>query len=112
MKKPKIDPAKESRIRAALRWTEDAPKPDVEPPEGWRELTTGYTFNAYTQRVDIACSSPVDHAIGRTDKTTTQGARWLYSTRERAFRALRATLERSFAEQLEAIDRMMEETHA
>jgi hypothetical protein len=100
---------REERIREALHWTEEADGPDVPPPTGWRELVTGYMFNAHYLRVDVACTGPVTHAIERTDRTTTQGARSLYSTRERALRALRNVVERECAERLEKIDRMIEE---
>ena len=95
---------RQARIRAALHWTDDADiAPDVPPPSG-QGLTTGYMFNAYSRRVDVACSSSVFHAIGRTDRTTTQRPIWLYSTRARALHALRVALERQFAEELAKID--------
>lgn len=100
--------AQEPRIRAALRWTEPAPGPDVAPPS-WDGLSTGYLFNAHTNRVDVACSSSVSHAFGRTDQTTTQGARRLYSTRLLALQALRNAVERACAERLTAIDRQIEQ---
>lgn len=100
--------ANEARIRAALRWTEEAPGPDV-APGSWRELSTGYLFNAPTGRVDVACSSPTSHAFGQIDQTTTQGARHLYSTRLLALRAMRNAVERACAERLAAIDRQIEQ---
>lgn len=100
--------AREARIRAALHWTEMAPGPDVAPPSGGG-LSTGYLFNAYASRVNAACSSSVSHAFGQTDRTTTQGARWLYSTRLLALHALRSAVERECAERLAEIDRQIEE---
>lgn len=102
--------ADEARIRAALRWTDPAPPPDVLPPEqvGDRFLSTGFTFNAYTNSIDVACSGPVSHAVGRTDTTTTQGGKRLYATRLLALRALRNAVERICAERLAAIDRQIE----
>ena len=103
--------ADEARIRAALRWTDPAPPPDVLPPEqvGDRFLSTGYTFNAYANRIDVACSGPVSHAVGRTDTTTTQGGKRLYATRLLALRALRNAVERACAERLAAIDARIEQ---
>lgn len=98
--------AREERIRQALRWTGPAPARDVPPPRDGG-LSTGYTYNAYTRRVIEACSSAVYHAIGRTDRTTTQRPIALYSTRLLALQALRATLEREFAEALEQIDQQI-----
>ena|ERR1051325_639452 len=100
--------ANEARFRAALRWTEPAPGPDVAPPERG-ELSTGYLFNAHTNRVDVACSSSVSHAFGQTDRTTTQGPRYLYSTRLPALRALRNAVERECAGRLAEIDRQIEQ---
>lgn len=103
--------ARESRIRAALHWTEEAPGPDVQPPpqEKWSELATGHMFNAYTLRVDVACTSRVSHAIGRTDKADSQRPMQLYSTRLLALHALRNAVERECAEKLAKIDQMTEE---
>ncbi len=98
--------AERARISEALRWSDASDiYPDVLPPERYNELTTGWVFNAYSKRVDVACSSPVSHAIGRTDKTTTQHPIRLFSTRERALRALRGSLELEFATALAKIDR-------
>lgn len=100
----------EERIRAALRWTA-APERDVPPPsvaERGLRLTTGYTFHAYNRSVSVACSSSTHHAVGRTDRTTSQQPLALYSSRRLALQALRAALEREFAEALEKIDRQIE----
>jgi hypothetical protein len=101
------------RIRVALCWTEDAGGPDIPPPEGYGdELTRGYVFNAYTDRVDVACSSGGAHAIGRTDKTTSQRPIPLYSTRRRALLALRNAVEQECAERLARIDAQIEAERA
>ena len=94
----------------ALRWTNsgDDVAPDVLPPSGWQELSTGWTFNAHARRIDIACSSSIYHAIGRTDKTTSQQPIRLYSTRRRALRALRVALEHEFATELARIDALLQ----
>ena len=101
------------RERAALCWTDDSDiAPDVPPPKGWRELSTGWVFNVYLRRVDVACSGPASHAVGRTDQTTSQRPMHLYSTRERALRALRVALEREFAKELAKIDAQLERAPA
>ena len=99
----------EARIRAALHWTETAEEPDVPPPQGWRELNTGYVFNLHYLCIEEACSSSHYHSIGRTDKTTYQRPLSLYSTRLRALLALRNAVERECAERLAKIDQMIEE---
>lgn len=99
--------ARQIQVCAALHWTDDNDiAPDVPPPTGWNELTTGWTFNAYARWIDVACSSSFAHAVGRTDKTTAQNSRALYSTRARAVRALRCAVERECAELLLKIDGM------
>lgn len=103
----------QARERAALRWSDDdAVAPDVPPPQHGSELTTGWLFNTYTRRVDVAYSSAIFHAWGRTDRTITQGARWLFSTRERALRALRVAMEQEFAAALARVDAQIEREQA
>lgn len=96
---------KEVRVARALRFT-DPIEPDVPPPAA-SGLSTGFLFGG--SRVDVACSSSVHHGFGRTDKTSTQRPRWLYSTKERALRAMRNRMEHEFAEELAKVDRQIEE---
>ena len=99
--------AREVCLIAALRWTEPAPARDVPPPDGlgsYNRLSTGYTFNVHTRSTSEACSSSVSHAIGRTDRADSQRPISLYSTRLLALRALRAAMEREYAEALLRID--------
>jgi hypothetical protein len=99
-----------ARELAALHWSDDNDiAPDVMPPDKWDQLSTGWVFNVYSRRIDVACSSTVHHAVGRTDKTTTQQPIRMYSTRERALRALRVALEHEFAAELAKIDALLSE---
>lgn len=100
---------RETHIRAALHWTEEAEGPDVQPPSIGNGLATGFLFNAYTNRVDEACTSSGFHSAYRSDRVTSQGSRALYSTRLRALLALRNAVERECAERLAKIDQMIEE---
>lgn len=98
---------------AALRRTYDV-RPDIFPPNGGA-LTTGYIPIAAlsdSARVDVACSSSVGHATGQVNRTTTQGARSLYSTKLLALQALRYEVESDCARRLRAVDRMIEEARA
>lgn len=103
-KRARAEQAQQGQIRAALRWTDPAPPPDVMPPEGYAELSTGFLFNAHSSRINVACSGAASHARGQTDRTTSQGARRLYSTRLRALQALRNAVEQECAERLARID--------
>ena len=88
---------------AALRWTEEV-LPDV-PIPAWSaddKLSVGY-LPCYS-RVEKACSSSLHHAIGRQDKTTSQQARSLYSTKLLALKALRYEKELRFAGELADLD--------
>lgn len=98
---------REAALWAALHWTDPAPGPDVAPPESFAALSTGFLFNAYSDRVDVACSSGISHAVGSPDRVQSQGSRRLYSSRLLALRALRNAIERQCAERLYAIDRLI-----
>jgi hypothetical protein len=99
---------------AALRRTSPV-EPDVIPPHPQalsRELSTGFAIVGElsdSARVEVACSSSVSHAVGYTDRTTTQNPKALYSTRLRALRALRYKVEARCAALLRKIDRWIEE---
>jgi hypothetical protein len=92
-------------LAVALAWrrTEKVER-DVPPPEGVG-LTRGWDARAWNgqYRVDKACSSSVSHGDG-WERTTSQGAHSLYSTRERALRAVRYQIEQQCAETLAKID--------
>ena len=94
---------------AALRTTTDV-APDVPPPTNGG-LSKGFAVVGERSdygRVELACSSSVHHGIGQQDKTTSQNARHLYSTKILALKALRRVIERDCAERLRRVDRMIE----
>lgn len=95
------------RIVAALRWT-DHVEPDVPIPERGGVLAKGWFFNTYYGNAESACSSCVHHSIGRDDRTDSQGAIRLYSTKLRALKACRHRMELEFARKLAEIDRKIE----
>lgn len=101
-------------IARALRFTEEV-NPDVMPPDynsRHDALSTGFSFIAYAgfggDSTAVGCSSSSYHARGRTDKTTSQGATMLYSTRLLALRGLRHEVEKEVAKRLAAIDKQIE----
>lgn len=87
--------------------------PDVDVPGHYSEgLSTGWLFvgeQSDRPRIDVACSSSVHHAFGRTDKTTSQNSRKLYSTKLNALKALRYMVELDCCKRLRGVDRMIEE---
>jgi hypothetical protein len=97
------------RIERALRFTPDV-EPDVPIPDGYGDkLSKGFTFNAWQGvRVEPACSSSNFHAAGRTDQTTTQQGKRLFSTRLLALRAGRRELELTLARMLADVDAAIE----
>lgn len=98
---------KKLRISGALRWTEEV-KPDVPIPKGWQGLSKGWLPRAWDGTAEPACSSAVHHARGQNDKTTSQGAKELYSTRLLALKAARHQVEMEAAEKLAQIDERIE----
>ena len=101
----------EAALRAAraLRFTE-AIEPDVPVPHN-SGMTRGFLFSAHvggSPCVEKACSNAVHHSFGRDDKTTSQGACRLYSTRLLALRAMRHEVELKCAHILADIDAQIE----
>lgn len=100
------------RIAKALRFTEavgpDVPIPSRAAPHA--ELSKGWLYHQWHGefRVEIACSSVVNHAVGRNDRTTTQQPRELYSSKLRALRDCRAAMEMDFAKALARVDAEIE----
>ncbi len=97
---------------AALRRTSPV-QTDVAIPQGYgRELSTGWLYAGEKSReggrVSASCSSSIHHAFGRTDATTTQNARRLFSTKLLALQALRYATEEDCCKQLRRIDRFIE----
>lgn len=97
---------------AALRTTADVAA-DVPPPASGRAgLSVGWMLlgeRSDSARVEVACSSSVHHGVGRQDRTTSQGARHLYSSELLALKALRREVEKDCADRLRRVDRMIEE---
>lgn len=97
------------RVAKALRFT-DVVTPDIPVPLGDQGLSRGYLYAGTDYpRVELSCSSSVHHSFGNPDRTTSQGARRLFSTKLLALRALRHELEIDCANKLAKIDRLIEE---
>jgi hypothetical protein len=95
----------ELRMYGALKHTKKVSK-DVPPPDsGICILSKGWATCG--NRVEPACSSSVYHGIGQDDKTTSQGTRWLYSSKYLALCALRNEVENDAAKELYRIDCML-----
>lgn len=106
-------------IAYALRWSDlKRIDPDVPPPKPGgplSALSVGWMFNSHSTAVVRACSSSISHAVSSQgdreppSRTTTQGARHLYSTEVLALKAMRQEMERKFASSLAAVDRRIAE---
>jgi hypothetical protein len=59
--------------------------------------------------VEPGCSSSIGHAIGQTDRTTTQQPRWLYSAKSLAARSLLYEVEQSYLNEMDEILKKIEE---
>lgn len=92
-------------VRLALRFTGDGPiLPDVAPPDFGCDPTSGFLFNSHSIRVYPAWSFLSSHVTDRIDGSRSQGGRWLFSTRDLAFQAMRRELEMRFAKELRRVD--------
>ncbi len=92
-----------AQTMAALRWTEKV-RPDISPPESYSTVVDGWYPNGYDGRVEPACTSCISHSIGNHSKTTTQGARSIYSSKILALKAARNIVEKEAAKKLHMID--------
>jgi hypothetical protein len=104
------DLRRQLRMAKALRWTENI-EPDILPPSSFNGLSTGFVpvgiWGSHAH-VEEACSSSIYHAVGRCDKTTSQGSLALYSTKLLALKGLRHRMELICAGQLARIDEMID----
>ena len=83
-------------------------KPDVAPPEQvGRLLSKGWMAgrgSGYERpRVSRACSSCVSHNSWNDNETTTQGARWLYSTPRLALESLKYEIWEAYAREIHSV---------
>lgn len=99
------------KIKGALRFTEKV-DPDLMPPTRGGELTKGYSFNAYSVVVSMACSSFTAHNSHSDEKTNSQQPIRLYSKKLSALKAMRHEMELKFARQLMEVDEMIEKEAA
>jgi hypothetical protein len=79
------------------------------------ELTQGFAIRGALgdyPNIEKSCSSNTSHALGNTQKTTTQRSIWLYSSRLLALKGLRNQVESACASKLRSIDRMIEHEEA
>jgi hypothetical protein len=93
---------------AALRWTAPVER-DVMPPERGG-YTEGWDFNVYSMQVWRGWSSCVSHGIGPAPiegrhHSGSQNARRMFSTKEKALRAMRHEMELQFAADLLKVER-------
>jgi len=109
MNKKEQQEMEDLKTRLSLKFTDEV-KPDLMPPESRSDLiVNGYHFNSHTKIVSEACTSSTYHNVWGWDKTTTKGAKALYSSRILAYKAMRNELELQFAKQLRTIDKKIEE---
>lgn len=99
----------------ALRWSDYDTETDLPVPSSYNEYVNGWTFNATTRRVYESWSSAVSHGSchvidgKRPAHASQQGIRQ-YSSRERALKAMRRSMEADFASALASVDKQIEES--
>ena len=102
--------ALKKQLALSLAWRRTAAVvKDVMPPEELGSMSVGWVcYGAdYDPKTDVACSGRVGHAVGRTDKTTTQGRIEMYSSKLLALMQARYQVEEYAAKKLAAIDAMI-----
>jgi hypothetical protein len=105
--------ARESaRLCRALRWSDYGTTPDLPIPR--TGYTEGWTFNAYTARVERAWSERNAHGSGPyptngKQRYGVQGGLALFSSRLRALAALRRMVELDAARKLSTLDEQIEQ---
>lgn len=114
MTKSELALVEELKTKASFYRTEKV-EPDVPIPTSYSEekLSKGYRFlhfQSYGEcgRVEKACSSSIYHGEG-WEKTTSQGAIPLFSSRLLALKALRYEIELECMKKLRAVDKQIEE---
>ncbi|EFH3072660.1 hypothetical protein GS974_17195 [Escherichia coli] len=107
----------QARINRALRWSDYSVERDMPVPEVSGEYQNGWSFNTATGTVYPTWSGTTVHGIreeGEVVDATYRRMRGMngsqngipqYSTKERAMKALRCSLEIKFAIQLDAVDK-------
>lgn len=99
-------------LLAALRWTEKVEK-DICPPDSGSKYSEGWDCNDFTGDVFEGWSTSVTHGQGKPPSdgnrhaSGSQKSRWLFSTKEKALKAVRHRLEMQFAQRLMVIDRQL-----
>lgn len=94
-------------LAKAFRWTPPVPR-TVLKPDIYSDRSTGWDFNAYSERVYPAWSSPSAHGEGE-ERHGVQDGRDLFPTKRHALMAMRHELEKKFALTLARIDKQIEE---
>jgi hypothetical protein len=96
---------RELAVSRALAWTAPVER-DLPAPTG-SNRTSGWDFNVHNHTVYEAWSESTRHGMGPAPSAGRSGSQRgvaIFSTKERALRALRHSIERSAAELLASID--------
>lgn len=104
------DLKKQVAILKVFRFTEDV-EPDVMPPTVFGDVATGYEFNSHTGVISKAWTESHFHGSGwvKPKYGGSQCAIRLYSTELLALKAMRRAMEKTFAEKLASVDRMIKD---
>lgn len=96
------------QIIAALKWTDDVVK-DIPVPYSSSTLVVGYTYDQYSKTVSGSCSTSSSHSIHSVSETSSQGGIQMFSTKAKAFKAMRHAVCVKVAQELRYIDKLIEE---
>ena len=108
MNKKELAEMEALKTKLALRLYPEV-KPDIPKPTNGTGVVNGYTFNAYSKRVEKACSTSIYHGNGCWDKTTSQNSIEMFSSEKLAYQAMLYELSLRFAGELRAVEKILEE---
>ncbi len=103
---------KEAEINRALRWSDYPSEFDLPVPEHDSNYVNGWSINTYSASVFESWSKSMSHGsghiqIGKKHSSASQRGIAQFSTKEKAYMALRRELERKYATELADIDFMI-----
>lgn len=103
---------KEAKINRALRWSDYPSEYDLPVPKHDSDYVNGWSINTYNASVFESWSKSISHGSGHIiqgerHSRASQNGIAQYSTKEKAYMALRRALERKYATELADIDFMI-----
>jgi len=112
MTKKEMELIEDLKIQLALKYYPEV-LPDIKPPdintiEEYSKIINGYSYNIGLNRIEKACTTSINHGIGKWDHTDRRDSINLYSTKKLAYMALLHEMSKNFAKELRYVELKME----